>query len=216
MKQFKELREFKTALSFFDLKSATNAERLAKNMGILKDSEKKGKQYTVYVDGKFTDITKWLKKLDTSENVNEDYAQDLDLAQKNMARLAKKETGQNKKDYMAVARALNQGNLGAVKKVIKGISTDEIKADILNVLVGYNDLIAKMYPKAVDSKGRLKTPMSVGKMIKDDTEVSESDANWAKSLEKIQKQRQLDKISDKDKETLMKIAALLGKEKKRK
>ena len=42
----------------------------------------------------------------------------------------------------------------------------------------------------------------------------ESNANWAKSLEKIQKQRQLDKISDKDKETLMKIAALLGKEKR--
>ena len=215
MKSFKELREFKTALSFFDLKSATKAERLAKNMGILKDSEKKGKQYTVYVDGKFTDITKWLKKLDTSENVNEDYAQDLDLAQKNIARLAKKETGQDKKDYMAVARALNQGNLGAVKKVIKGISTDEIRADILNVLVGYNDLIAKMYPKAVDAKGRLKSGMSVGKMIKDDTEVSESDANWAKSLEKINKQKQLDKISNKDKETLMKIAALLGKEKKR-
>lgn len=147
--------------------------------------------------------------------IKEDYAQDLDLAQKNIARLAKKETGQDKKDYMAVARALNQGNLGAVKKVIKGISTDEIRADILNVLVGYNDLIAKMYPKAVDAKGRLKSGMSVGKMIKDDTEVSESDANWAKSLEKINKQRQLDKISDKDKETLMKIAALLGKEKKK-
>lgn len=147
--------------------------------------------------------------------IKEDYAQDLDLAQKNIARLAKKETGQDKKDYMAVARALNQGNLGAVKKVIKGISTDEIRADILNVLVGYNDLIAKMYPKAVDAKGRLKTPMNVGTLIKDDTEVSESDANWAKSLEKINKQRQLDKISDKDKETLMKIAALLGKEKKK-
>lgn len=49
----------------------------------------------------------------------------------------------------------------------------------------------------------------------DEIEVSESDANWAKSLEKINKQRQLDKISDKDKETIMKIAALLGKEKKR-
>ena len=146
---------------------------------------------------------------------NLNYAQDLDLAQKNMARLAKQEKGQEKKDYMAVARALNQGNLGAVKKIIKGISTDEVKADILNVLVGYNNLIAKMYPKAVDSKGRLKTPMNVSKMIKDDTEVSESDANWAKSLEKINKQRQLDKISDKDKETLMKIAALLGKEKKK-
>jgi hypothetical protein len=45
--------------------------------------------------------------------------------------------------------------------------------------------------------------------------VEESDANWAKSLEKINKQKKLDKISDKDKETLMKIAALLGKEKKR-
>jgi len=133
------------------------------------------------------------------DKVNENYAQDLDLAQKNMARLAKQEKGQEKKDYMAVARALNQGNLGAVKKIIKGISTDEIKADILNVLVGYNNLIAKMYPKAVDAKGKLKTPMSVSKMIKDDTEVSESDANWAKSLKKIQKQRQLDKISDKDK-----------------
>ena len=110
------------------------------------------------------------------EDINEDYAKDLDLAQKNMARLAKQETGQNKKDYMAVARALNQGNLGAVKKVIKGISTDEIKADILNVLVGYNDLIAKMYPKAVDAKGRLKTPMSVGKMIKEDAE--ELDENY--------------------------------------
>ena len=100
-----------------------------------------------------------------NESVNEDYAQDLDLAQKNMARLAKKEKGQDKKDYEAVARALNQGNLGAVKKVIKSISTDEIRADILNVLVGYNNLIAKMYPKAVDNKGRLKSGMSVSKMI---------------------------------------------------
>ena len=104
-----------------------------------------------------------------NESVKEDYAQDLDLAQKNMARLAKKEKGQDKKDYEAVARALNQGNLGAVKKVIKSISTDEIKADILNVLVGYNDLIAKMYPKAVDNKGRLKSGMSVSNMIKEDT-----------------------------------------------
>jgi len=103
------------------------------------------------------------------ESVNEDYAQDLDLAQKNMARLAKKEKGQDKKDYEAVARALNQGNLGAVKKVIKGISTKEIQADLLNILVGYNDLIAKMYPKAVDNKGNLKSGLSVDKMIKEDT-----------------------------------------------
>ena len=57
--------------------------------------------------------------------------------------------------------------------------------------------------------------MKTFKEIRDEVEVSESDANWAKSLEKINKQKQLDKISDKDKETLMKIAALLGKEKKR-
>lgn len=57
--------------------------------------------------------------------------------------------------------------------------------------------------------------MKTFKEIRDEVEVSESDANWAKSLEKINKKKQLDKISDKDKETLMKIAALLGKEKKR-
>ena len=57
--------------------------------------------------------------------------------------------------------------------------------------------------------------MKTFKEIRDEVEVSESDANWAKSLEKINKKQQLDKISDKDKETLMKIAALLGKEKKR-
>ena len=39
--------------------------------------------------------------------------------------------------------------------------------------------------------------------------IEESDANWAKSLEKINKQKQLDNISDKDKETLMKIPITL-------
>jgi len=128
----------------------------------------------------------------------ENYAQDLDLAQKNMARLSQKETGQDKKDYQAVARALNQGNLGAVKKVIKGISTEEIQADILNVLVGYNALIAKMYPKATDSKGNLKSGMTVSKLIAEGTEVvqeamSERDkkkrlAMIKKAVEKINKQ----------------------------
>ncbi len=45
-------------------------------------------------------------------------------------------------------------------------------------------------------------------------DVEESSASWAKSLETIAKKRQLDKISDKDKETLMKIAAMMAKEKK--
>ena len=139
------------------------------------------------------------------DKVNENYAQDLDLAQKNMARLAKQEKGQEKKDYMAVARALNQGNLGAVKKVIKGISTDEIKADILNVLVGYNDLIAKMYPKAVDGKGRLKSGMTVGKMIKDDTaeavspeEKAQLALKHAKEKEALQKRQEREKENMKD------------------
>jgi hypothetical protein len=101
--------------------------------------------------------------------IRENYAQDLDLAQKNVARLSKKETGQDQKDYQAVARALNQGNLGAVKKVIKSISTKEIQADILNILVGYNDLIAKMYPKAVDKNGNLKSGLNVDKLIKEET-----------------------------------------------
>lgn len=61
MKTLKQLREFKTSMPFFDLKKAAKAEKLAQRMGILKDSEKKGKLYTVHVDGKFTDIEKWLK-----------------------------------------------------------------------------------------------------------------------------------------------------------
>ena len=43
----------------------------------------------------------------------------------------------------------------------------------------------------------------------------ESTAAWAKSLEKIKTQRQLDAISDKDKATLKSIMALLDKEKKK-
>jgi len=99
----------------------------------------------------------------------ENYNQDLKLATKNVARLSNKESGQDKKDYQAVSRALAQGNLGAVKKVIKGISTKEIQSDLLNILVGYNDLIAKMYPNAVDSKGNLKSGLTVDKMVKEDT-----------------------------------------------
>ena len=42
--------------------------------------------------------------------------------------------------------------------------------------------------------------------------VEEASAAWAKSLETIAKKKQLDKISDKDKKTLMKIAAMMAKE----
>ncbi len=135
------------------------------------DAVKKKKKKDIY-DGRTKAGRKFVERIlarrkaaESKKEVKEDYAQDLDLAQKNMARLAKQEKGQDKKDYMAVARALNQGNLGAVKKVIKGISTQEIQADILNVLVGYNDLIAKMYPKAVDKNGNLKSGMNISKLI---------------------------------------------------
>ena len=156
------------------------------------DSEKiQGKNlWLLHVTGDYADVIKYLRRNDLQTNirqttkadeVNENYARDLDLAHKNMVRLTNKETGQDKKDYMAVTRALNQGNLGAVKKVIKSIKSVEIQADILNVLVGYNNLIAKMYPKATDARGRLKTPMNVSKMIKDDVNeetIEEGSETW--------------------------------------
>lgn len=148
--------------------------------------DKKKKKKDIY-DGRTKAGRKFIERILSrrkASEVKEDYNQDLALATKNVARLAKKETGQDQKDYMAVSRALAQGNLGAVKKVIKGISTKEIQADILNILVGYNDLIAKMYPKAVDSKGRLKSGMSVGKMIKEVTEaVSKYDFRYYRTNE---------------------------------
>ena len=76
---------------------------------------KKG-NFTRKVDGKTADKMKrqgW--KLVAKEGIEENYNQDLTLATKNVARLAKKETGQDQKDYQAVSRALAQGNLGAVK-----------------------------------------------------------------------------------------------------
>jgi len=88
------------------------------------------------------------------------------------------------------------------------MTREEIYASILH-LVGVKEEVEEVL--SVDK-------MRVGKRQKApkyESAIGESDANWAKSLEKIQKQRQLDKISDKDKETLMKIAALLGKEKRR-
>lgn len=166
------LNELNFAYAFFDKQSLNKFMMKAlklKGLEVIDSEKQTGGHFTVRVkadDKKIIAKANSLAIKAMSEWVEENYVQDLDLAQKNMARLAKQEKGQEKKDYMAVARALNQGNLGAVKKVIKSISTDEIKADILNVLVGYNDLIAKMYPKAVDSKGNLKSGMSVSKMIK--------------------------------------------------
>ena len=56
-----ELNEFKTSMPFFSLRNAEKAEKLAQNLGILKNSEAKGKLYTVHVDGSYAKIEKWLK-----------------------------------------------------------------------------------------------------------------------------------------------------------
>ena len=57
---------------------------------------------------------------------------------------------------------------------------------------------------------------SLRKKYQDETPgQSESTAAYAKSLEKIARDKQLASISDKDKQTLMKIAAMLAKEKKK-
>ena len=120
-------------------------------------------------------INEALKQVANHE-VEENYNRDLTLATKNVARLSNKEKGQDKKDYQAVSRALAQGNLGAVKKVIKGISTKEIQADLLNILVGYNALIAKMYPKAMVG-GKFKTGMTVDKIIKEEAIVEAKDTH---------------------------------------
>ena len=176
------LNELNFSYAFFDKQSLNKFMLKAlkiKGLEVIDSEKQAGGHYVVRVKSDDKKIiakansvaikamSEWVEEAKYAAG-NLNYAQDLDLAQKNMARLAKQEKGQEKKDYMAVARALNQGNLGAVKKVIKSIKTQEIQADILNVLVGYNDLIAKMYPKAMDAKGRLKSGMSVGKMIKDD------------------------------------------------
>jgi len=60
----------------------------------------------------------------------------------------------------------------------------------------------------------LQNKVDQGQVENKEEEVEESSAAWAKSLETIAKKNQLDKISDKDKATLVKIAQMLAKEKK--
>lgn len=66
----------------------------------------------------------------------------------------------------------------------------------------------------IDKKNMAKAKKDAMAMMKSSGMFDESSASWAKSLDDIAKKRQLDKISDKDKATLMKIAAMLAKEKK--
>ena len=59
----KEIVEFATSMTYFNMKGATKAEKIAKGIGIYKSTEKKGKApnfaYTVHVDGEFDQIEKW-------------------------------------------------------------------------------------------------------------------------------------------------------------
>ena len=58
-----EINEFATSMTYFNMKGATKAEKIAKGIGIYKSTEKKGKApnfaYTVHVDGEFDQIEKW-------------------------------------------------------------------------------------------------------------------------------------------------------------
>ena len=58
-----EIVEFATSMTYFNMKGATKAEKIAKGIGIYKSTEKKGKApnfaYTVHVDGEFEQIEKW-------------------------------------------------------------------------------------------------------------------------------------------------------------
>ena len=55
--------EFATSMTYFNMKGATKAEKIAKGIGIYKSTEKKGKApnfaYTVHVDGDFEQVEKW-------------------------------------------------------------------------------------------------------------------------------------------------------------
>jgi hypothetical protein len=96
------------------------------------------------------------------------------------------------------------------EELIEGLNPDsEYPSWWVNKLVKSADYLDSAYDwfkNKVDQGG------SVNKAEKKDVE--ESSAAWAKSLETIAKKKQLDKISDKDKATLVKIAQMLAKEKK--
>jgi len=77
----------------------------------------------------------------------------------------------------------------------------------VNKLVKANDYLDS-------AKDFLQNKVDQGQVENKEEEVEESSAAWAKSLETIAKKKQLDKISDKDKATLVKIAQMLAKEKK--
>lgn len=88
---------------------------------------------------------------------------------------------------------------------------DRMRLSNKNTGAGSNQKIVK-----IDMvKGKKRYELANGQYVYDEnTDVEESSAAWAKSLETMAKKKQLDQISDKDKETLMKIAAMMAKEKK--
>jgi|SRR5210317_339024 hypothetical protein len=121
------------------------------------------------------------------------------------------------------------------KQIVIGEDGHEQSANVKNQLTGLKrnaeQLLGQIQPdskypawwvnklvKANDyldtAKDFLQNKVDQGQVENKEEEVEESSAAWAKSLETIAKKNQLDKISDKDKATLVKIAQMLAKEKK--
>lgn len=121
------------------------------------------------------------------------------------------------------------------KQIVIGEDGHEQSANVKNQLTGLKrnaeQLLGQIQPdnkypawwvnklvKANDyldtAKDFLQNKVDQGQVENKEEEVEESSAAWAKSLETIAKKKQLDKISDKDKATLVKIAQMLAKEKK--
>ena len=115
-------------------------------------------------------------------------------------------------------------------KLVKGTSVDKIipKGDILYVnYTSYKDrakianALSKLYKYDNDGRSTNAPRGIIGlgganwmSFVAED--VNESDENYRKALEKIARDKQLHMLSKKDKETLLKIAKLMQKEKARK
>ena len=59
----KSFKEFKHTMTFYDVKSAAAAEKKLKKYNLKGDSSSKGGKYVIAVNGKFTDIEKWMDSL---------------------------------------------------------------------------------------------------------------------------------------------------------
>lgn len=132
----KSLREALSEVRSLETHPLVKKARKAHQDGVWDGNVDKNGNPIVFINGKPHTVV--------MENLN----QDLTLAYKNIERLAGQESGQNKKDYLALAAALKKRDIEGAKEVMRGIDTIEIQGDLLNVVVGYNSLLKAMYPKA--------------------------------------------------------------------